>query len=188
MTPVKLHGFAQSTYVRTAAMACIELGVPYELVALDFRSPDHRTLHPFLKMPILSDGDATICETIAILAHLDEKAGRSKLFPKSGSSRISVLSIMSAAGDNLYQPVVHGEDESAIVQADAGFDWMQSLLKDGDFLAGQDLSGADLFLAPMLSYHLKRREPADVFVERKALSNWYDRMKDRASFAQTDVA
>jgi len=45
MTPIKIFGFAASTYVRTARLVCLEKDVPYELLALEFGAASHRALH-----------------------------------------------------------------------------------------------------------------------------------------------
>lgn len=75
MPDIEIHGFAQSTYVRTARMVCVEKGASHELVSLDFRSDPHRALHPFLRMQIIRCGDVLLLETLAIASYLDDTIG-----------------------------------------------------------------------------------------------------------------
>jgi GST-like protein len=58
-----------------------ETGVPYELVPVDTRKgdqfkPDFVALNPNAKTPVLTDGDATIFDSNAILLYLAEKTGQ----------------------------------------------------------------------------------------------------------------
>ena len=57
MTDVKLYGFPQSTYVRTARLACEEKGVAYEIVPSQPDSSENLAVHPFGKVPAMSHGD-----------------------------------------------------------------------------------------------------------------------------------
>jgi glutathione S-transferase len=63
MQHVELFGFAGSTCVRTARMACIEKHVEHQLKPLEFRADSHRALHPFLRMPVLRAGELVLYET-----------------------------------------------------------------------------------------------------------------------------
>ena len=68
-----------------------ELGVPYEIVryARDPQTmlapPELRAIHPLGKSPVITDGDATIAESGAILEYLVERHGGGKLAPAVGT-------------------------------------------------------------------------------------------------------
>jgi hypothetical protein len=49
-------------------MTCVEKGVQYELVPIDYGSDAHGALHPFRHMPILEIDGTIIVETLAITA------------------------------------------------------------------------------------------------------------------------
>ncbi len=72
MTDVKLYGFPQSTYVRTARLACEEKGVAYEIVPTEIGSPENLAVHPFARVPAMSHGDFKCFETAAICRYVDE--------------------------------------------------------------------------------------------------------------------
>lgn len=72
LNAVILYGFPQSTYVRTARMACEEKGVPYQLESIKLRSDAPRELHPFGEIPVLQNGNFVLYETPAIARYVDE--------------------------------------------------------------------------------------------------------------------
>jgi glutathione S-transferase len=63
-----------------------ELGVPYELEAIDFKreflqSPAYLRLHPLGKIPVVQDGPITLFESGAIVEYFLEKYGEGRLAP-----------------------------------------------------------------------------------------------------------
>ena len=72
MSDLKLYGFPQSSYVRTARLACEEKGVAYEIVPTQIGSPENLAVHPFGKIPAMSHGDFKCYETAAICRYVDE--------------------------------------------------------------------------------------------------------------------
>lgn len=185
MTQIKIHGFAPSTYTRTARMAAIEVGADHDLVPLAFAQPEHFALHPFGKMPILTNGKDTVFETLAIVAYLDRKFGEGRLFP--ADALIQSLSTISSAIDYAYGPVVKIDKENDDDFAAAGkvFDWLESLLQRNPYLSGKAVGAADLFLAPMVAYHIAEVGPDHVWRDRPKLKAWFDSISKRDSFKKT---
>ena len=67
-----------------------ELGVPYELVAVEFKreslkSPEYLRLHPLGLVPVVQDGDVTLFESGAIVEYLLEQYGQGRLAPAPGT-------------------------------------------------------------------------------------------------------
>ena len=68
-----------------------ELGVPYELVKYErdpktMLAPDAlRKVHPLGKSPVITDGDATLAESGAILEYLVETYGQGRFAPPTGT-------------------------------------------------------------------------------------------------------
>ena len=64
-----------------------ELGLPYELKRVTFNIPtqtfDQDT--PLGKLPVIEDGEVTICESGAIVEYLIERYGNGRLAPPGGS-------------------------------------------------------------------------------------------------------
>lgn len=185
MSKITIHGFAPSTYTRTARMAAIEVGADHDLAPLAFGEPEHFALHPFGKMPILTNGEDTIFETLAIVAYLDRKFGKGKLF--SADTLTQNLSTISAAIDYAYGPVVkidkdNDEDFAAAAKV---FDWLESVLERRPFLSGKAIGAADLFLAPMLAYHIAEVGSDHVWGDRPKLEAWFESIAKRDSFKNT---
>ena len=68
-----------------------ELGVPYELHRVDLSTGEHKSpqylaqVHPLGHVPALTDGDTTIFESAAIVAHLADRFPEKGLAPAVGS-------------------------------------------------------------------------------------------------------
>jgi glutathione S-transferase len=67
-----------------------ELGVPFEIVSIDFnpeslKSPSYLKVNPLGKVPTIQDGDLTMFESGAILEYILEKYGKGRLAPAPGS-------------------------------------------------------------------------------------------------------
>jgi glutathione S-transferase len=67
-----------------------EMGVPYELVTLDFSKNEHKTadylkIHPHGQVPALVDDDVTLYESAAICMYLADKFSDKGMAPAFGS-------------------------------------------------------------------------------------------------------
>src|SRR5882672_4547196 len=67
-----------------------ELGVPYELIAVDLaakenREPGYLHVHPLGQVPALVDGDVTVFESIAICMYLADRCPGRSLAPAASS-------------------------------------------------------------------------------------------------------
>src|SRR5580658_6653247 len=89
MPNVEIIGFAPSTYVRVARMACEEKAIPYELKPAPPHAPEVLAIHPFGKMPVLRHGDFELCESKAIATYLDRSFPGPLLFPSD--ARLAAL-------------------------------------------------------------------------------------------------
>ncbi len=191
MSTVTIHGFAPSTYTRTARMAAIEKGVDHELRPLAYGTPDHFALHPFGKMPVMTHGETTVYETLAIVDYLDKAFGGPALMPADGAARAAALTDASVAVDYAYRPVVHTKGEGDTPDPDnmAGaakvFDWLEARLNGHDWLGGANVGLGDLMFAPMLDYHIAQCGDGHVVDARPRLRAWFARSQARPSFAQT---
>jgi len=193
MSPVKIHGFPQSTYVRTACMACCEKGVAYEVVPLAFREPAHAALHPFLRMPAMEYGTVTLFETLAIAGYIDEAFEGRSLQPNEPADHARMRQWISAGIDYLYDDLVgagfSGDDvtDDALETAAKDLTILDGALSGSPYLAGQTMSLADLFMAPMIAYGCTSGKAAAMVDARPNLAKWRDRMFARDSFIATQA-
>lgn len=191
MAEITLHGFAQSTYTRTARMAAIEKAIAYELVPVAYGKPEHFALHPFGKMPAMTHRDMRVFETLAIVSYLDNHFDGPRLIPQAGAAQTLTLTAVSVAVDYAYQPVVHtrkaedGFDQEQMATVAKLFDWLESNLRSSAFVSGPDIGAGDLFFAPMLDYHIGQAGRDHLVSGRPSLDAWLAAMAQRPSFVET---
>lgn len=191
MEKIIIHGFAPSTYTRSTRMAAIEKGIEHELVPVAYGKPEHFALHPFGKMPAMTIGETTIFETLAIMSYLDDVSGDPTLFGATQQLKADILTMVSVAVDYAYRPVVHIEvkdgkpDADQLSAANKVIDWLEARLGSSRFLAGNDITAADLFFAPMLAYHAKQIGEDRAYNERPMLQQWMAEIGTRTSFKET---
>jgi glutathione S-transferase len=165
-----LLGDARSTYVRTVRMALAEKGVAYTLQPCAPHSPEILAMHPFGRIPALSDGEITLFETSAIVRYLDECFGPGpQLLPGGILARAICEQWVSAVNAYLYDTMVRryvlqylfprgadgqpdrGVIDGALREMPAQLAALDKAYGAGDWLAGGALSMADLFVAPILA-------------------------------------
>lgn len=189
MNPIKIFGFAGSTYVRTARAICVEKGLAHELVALEFRAESHRARHPFLKMPAIDHQGHRLFETLAIGTYLDSLKARPALQPSSAIERATMMQWISVANDYLYRDLVGALLEDVVPEGAAAavardLDILDERLARSTYLVGDAISLADLFVAPMVAF-AESKGPQFGPGQRSALRRWLTNMASRESFTAT---
>lgn len=170
-----------------------EAGLPYRLHLIDLEerlTPAYRHQQPFGQVPVLIDGDLTLFESGAILAHLGEQS--STLLPADHTARMQVLMWMFAAL-NSVEP--HLANLAELLGTSANASWaderrpaleetalkrlqgIDAQLAERDYLAGS-FSVADILMTSVL-----RLLDATDLVERfAALSDYKTRCMARPAF------
>lgn len=74
-TPIRLYRSAISGHAHRVELMLSLLGLPFELVEVDLRAREQKApaflaLNPFGQVPVIQDGDATVADSLAILAWL----------------------------------------------------------------------------------------------------------------------
>ncbi len=203
MSELALYGFPQSTYVRSARMACEEKGVAYKLEAADAKSEAYRTLHPFRKVPALRHGDVVIYETEAIMRYIDEAFPGPALQPATPAGRARMTQWLSAINCYLYPTMIgkivlerfapklfdRATDESLVKSAEPELALelgvVDEALARAPWLAGDSMSLADLLLAPIVFYLGMTPEGQKLLPDCKSLARWNEAMAARASYKAT---
>lgn len=200
-----LLGDVRSSYTRTARMALAEKGVAYTMQACAPHSPEILAVHPFGRIPGLSDGEITLFETSAIVRYLDECFGPGpQLLPGSILARALCEQWVSAVNAYLYDTMVRryvlqylfprGADgqpdrdviDGALREMPAQLAALDKAYGQSDWLAGGALSMADLFVAPILSYVERMPEGAALFAAAPNLRRAQAALRRRESFIRTD--
>jgi glutathione S-transferase len=199
MADVTIHGFPQSTYVRTCCMTCEEKGIGYERRDAAPHSPEILALNPTGKIPGFQHGDLILWETSAISRYLDETFGGTRLQPEDAVARARMNLWISMVNDTIYQTMIRDivlprfglteADESKIAAAveklERQLELSDDTLRNSTYLAGEQLTLADLFLAPILFWLEKTPEGQAALPKHAALARWYQGMSARPSFRAT---
>lgn len=188
---LELFGFAQSTFVRTVRMVCVEKAAECKLSPLEFRSESHQKLHPYLKMPAMRHGDVRLFETLAISVYVDESFPGPKLQPRSALGRALMLQWISVCCSYAYKDIVaaffndENDADSIIAGVRKHYKVFDDALRTKSHLAGEELSLADLFLTPMIAFADGQFPAENPILEYPSLSAWRTRMTSRDSFKLT---
>ncbi len=204
---ITLLGDARSTYTRTARLALAEKAVAYTMQTTGPHTPEIMAVHPFGRIPALSDGDITIWETVAIVNYLDECfATGVALRPGSIMERTRNSQWISSINSYLYDTMVRrfvlqiifpkGEGgkpdgvviDKALAEMPAQFAALDKAYGSRDFLAGANMAAADLFLAPILAYVKGMPQGGALMAQYPNVARAHEAMTQRASFAATQPA
>jgi glutathione S-transferase len=186
---VHIHGYPISTWTRTARMTCVEKGIAYELVAVDYGSEAHGELHPFRKIPVLEVDGLVVVESLAVTGYLDEAFPGPSLQPADVVSRARMRTWMGVCADYLWRDVVRGlprstpPSEEQKEAARTAFERAGSLGIEGPFLLGEDLTLADLYLAPQVA-NCREKAP-EVLDGLEPLAAWWEAISRRPSLTGT---
>lgn len=203
MAEVTLYGLQLSTFTRTARMVCVEKDVGYDLVEVELGSPAHLAVQPFGKVPAMKRGDFVLYETLAIARYIDAAFPGGRLAPSDPKGAARMIQWASVTADCAYQvmirelvwqcivvPMQGGRADEAIVKAavpklDRQLAIYDKALSDSPWLAGNALTVADLFFAPILFYVMATPEGQAALKNRAAIMRWFGAIAERPSFKAT---
>ncbi len=204
MADLVLYGIPQSTYVRSARMACIEKGVPYELEAGDAAQARRSTrCIPFGKVPAMRHGDFTLYETSAIMRYVDEAFPGPRLTPADVKKRARMEQWISAInaycdGSMMRRLVVQyvfpsgpgGQPDRAVIdkaakEVERQIAVIDEAVAEGPYLLGADISLADLLLAPMMAYLSQTPEGGAIMKTTKNIARSGQAIAARKSYQDT---
>jgi glutathione S-transferase len=165
---MKIIGSFVSPYVRKV-LACLNLkGLTYEVDPITpfFGNDEYERLSPLRRIPVLIDGDVSICDSSVICAYLDEAYPERPLLPASpkdralarwleeyADTRLGDVFIWGLFYQKVVRPAVWGEpgDEERIARTlaeeiPATLDYLEGQLPAEGFLFG-DIGLADIAVA-----------------------------------------
>lgn len=165
-----LHGVPTSTYCSTCRMVLALKGVTeFDIVPNAPHTPGQDAQHPWGKVPAMTHDGFTLFESTAITAYLDEVLPGRSLQPSDTQGRARMRQWISAYCDNvpkvtfpiiIERLIVPGRGEvpneelvaTAAAAAPATLQVFDHALRDAPFLAGDQLTLADLFLLPNMVF------------------------------------
>lgn len=204
---VKLYGPNWSAYTRTARLTLIEKNVDYALIEVDFSSGvmpvEHQDLHPFAKVPVLCHGDFQLYETTAIGRYIDSAFDGPNLQPDNAQSLGRMAQIIAVIDAYLSEPIRMGFVSECLIHPmlgvatdhvrvkDArneilhGFQALGECIDGEHFLAGDQLSLADLHAAPLFDYLALSPGGEELIHSHARLRQWWTAFKSRPSLQNT---
>ncbi len=212
MARYTLYGFNGSTYVRTVRMLLLEKGIEHEQVPVNIlagegRSDAHLRRHPFGKIPTLEAEGVSLFETQAIAELIEgENPDTPSFIPDAVVERarmrqwigtIDNYTYPAVVGTIVWQRVVNpalGEDtdeqacRDAVPAARVHFGLFERALSDRAYLAADQVTLADLYLAPIIAYLSMTPEGEQLLGEHPNVARWWQAIQDRESFRQTPPA
>jgi glutathione S-transferase len=153
---------------------CEELGIAYEMKRYE-RDPvtrlaplEYQSLHPIGTAPIITDGDLVLGESAAIIDYIIHKYGQGRLSPVSGDPTYADYlfwfhfangSFMPAAMMGLVAGMAAAAGSAAVSaltqRLDRAWEMVEGRLGESRFLAGPDLTAADIMtLFPLTTMRL----------------------------------
>lgn len=206
MSEFVIFGFDGSPFVRSVRMALEEKGQPYRLQFMkpgDQRGEDYVRRQPFGRVPAIEHGDFGLYETQAILRYVDAVFPSPALQPRDPRATARMDQIIGIndwylfpqataviAFQRIVGPALMGltPDEEVIAaaapKATTCIVELDRLLGDAPFLAGDELSLADLMVAPQLDY-LAATPEGRAPLKGTGLEGWLQRMRARPSMQAT---
>jgi glutathione S-transferase len=207
MSEFTVYSVPGSPFGRAVLATLVEKGAAYRFAAVlpgSLKSEPHILRHPFGRVPVLDHEGFMLYETQAILRYLDRVLGGASLTPSDARAAGCMDQVMNICDWYLFRDVnaVIGfqriiaprllglpTDEKAIAEAMpkglATFLELSRLLGSKPFFAGDDLSLADLQIAPHIDFLSATPEWQVLTANTPNLVAWLQRMNARDSFKAT---
>ena len=194
---MKLYGSKNSRSLR-CAWALEEAGATYEYERVNMMKgegqlPAFKAINRAGKIPVLTDDDMTLTESMAIVMYVAEKFPDAPLMPSNATQRAAVFRwifyAVSEVEPHLWAIAQHRfvlpEDKrvsaiepTCVWQLQREFRVIEKALVEREFIAGDAFSAADIVLTHCLTWALS----AKIEVAGAATLAYIERMKNRVAF------
>lgn len=207
MRKLTLYGFDGSTYVRTVRMLLAEKGAEYDQVPVNVlagepREPEHLARHPFGKVPVVDCDGIRLLETSAITRYLDAVLPGPTFIPDDPKDRARMdmaIGLIDAYGYgyligavtafHLFPDLMGGVSEetrrNGIERSKVVLGELMLLRGDSPYIAGNDPSLADFFLAP-ICFYISLTPDADEVFDVPGFDDWWQRVQALPSYQATE--
>ncbi|PPD84594.1 hypothetical protein GOBAR_DD18462 [Gossypium barbadense] len=173
---LKLYSYWRSSCSFRIRIALNLKGLEYQYIPVNLLkgeqfSPEFQKLNPIGYVPVLVDGDMIISDSFAIFMYLEEKYPQHPLLPSDLAKKalnFQAANIVSSSIQPLQNLAVLKYIEEKVspdekipwtkFHIEKGFEALEKLLKDhaGKYATGDEVSMADLFLAPQILAGIER--------------------------------
>lgn len=145
---------------------CEELGIPYELKryerdpATRLAPPQYKALHPIGTAPVIADGDVVLSESGAVMEYIIARHGNGRLARRPGEAGYEQYLYWFHYANGSFQALLHRTllvhrveppaDHRVVLDLKArlgvALGFLERRLGEADYLAGSELSAADIML------------------------------------------
>jgi len=202
MPELEIIGVPFSNYVRSVRMLCEEKGVAYKLTPVRPQTPEVTSIHPAGQIPCMRHGDVALFESKAIATYIDKAFPGAKFIPDDalgaakveqwvsyGNAKVDKWIMREFVVPSVFFDKAKGPDTAKINAAIPEIDKCAKALDDAlaasPYLAGSDLTYADMNVIPMLTTAMGFPAAKEVLGKYKNLSAYIAKVADRASFKNT---
>jgi maleylpyruvate isomerase len=171
---VKLYSYYRSSAAYRVRIALNIKGISYDTISIHLikdgglnRKPEFKAVNPQMRVPVLvtPQGD-TIIQSLAIIEYLDETHPQPPLLPKDPLARAKVRALADLIACDIHplnntSPLRYlkrelHQEQSAIDTwyhhwIIEGFAALESLIGDGPYLCGKEITLADTCLVPQVA-------------------------------------
>ena len=198
---LKIYGHPMSTCTRKVLMTLHENDTPYELTTVDFakgehKQPAHVARQPFGQVPALDDEGFAMYESRAMARYIDGKAG-GKLVPTDPKARALMEEWISVETSNftphamkfIFHHIFHRPQDAAVLEAagaglEKALSVMEERLAKSPFLAGNELTLADVCFMPYVEYAMGT-PVKETFAKFPHVSSWWTKISERPTWRKT---
>ncbi|KAG6840451.1 hypothetical protein C0991_006627 [Blastosporella zonata] len=201
---LKLYGISYSTCTQRVATVLLEKQVPFEFITVDFSTGEHKSpayleKQPFGQIPYIDDDGFVLYESRAICRYIATKYAEqgtkliptdlkeNALFEQAASSEQSNFD--SAASAAVYENVFkayHGQTpdpaafDALIKKLDAKLDVYDTILSKQKYVAGDELTLADLFHLPYGT--MLATAGSNIMESKPNVDRWFKELTSRPSW------
>ncbi|KAF7360469.1 Glutathione S-transferase [Mycena venus] len=202
MAILKLYGYSKSTCTWRVATVLYEAKVPFEFVPVDamngeHKKPAHLEKQPFGQIPYIDDDGFILYESRAICRYIAAKHAECKLIPtdpkqnalfeQAASSEVSNFEASAGAliwevwgKQNMGLKADQAVLDVKIAALDAKLDAYNAILAKQKYLAGDELTLADLFHLPHAPI-IEKNANTDLMTRKPHVARWYKDLVSRPS-------
>jgi maleylpyruvate isomerase len=183
---VKLYSYFRSSAAYRARIAFNLKAVPYAMTSVHLtknggeqNKPEYRAINPQMRVPSLVLDDGTILtQSLAIIEYLDEIHPQPPLLPSDPVARAKVRSMAQLIACDIHplnnlaplqylkrvlkheQPEIDAWYHHWVIE---GFTALEQMIGPGPYLAGSQVTLADICLAPQMANARRLKVPLDKF-------------------------
>lgn len=196
-----------SIYGRIAYITALEKGIDVTIKVAKTKAAEHRSVHPFGKIPVLEwqaeDGLQRIVETKAIVRYIDEALPGPSLQPQDHLAKAKMnewlefidhyfvpCMIARIVKPRLLEPLEGKPPNETLIaenlpEAIRQLKLVEEHLENCTWLSGDKFGLADIYLLPLVEALLFVPDMESTFKETPKLNHWHDKMQERASVKES---